>query len=111
MMQTSYDFGHELTEIVDHLIRRRGFHWPIFLAVIDQQGQMLLLAIKDDKEGIIMRDPLWRVPWDWGAGRLCLRHAAGVGTSRRVRGSHTGLAPGHGNSVAHEADGRLCQAP
>jgi hypothetical protein len=68
---------------------------------------MLLLAIKEDKEGIIMRDPLWRVPWDWGAVRLCIRHEAGVGTSIRVRRSHTGLAPGHGNSAAHEADGRL----
>jgi len=34
MTQTSYDFGDDLTEIVDHL-RTRGCHWPTSLAVID----------------------------------------------------------------------------
>jgi hypothetical protein len=93
-------------EIVDHLMCTRGGHGLISLAVTDQQSQMLWLAIKDDQEGIIMRDPRWRVPWDGGAVHLCIRHEAGVGTSIRVRGSHTGLAPGHGNSAAHDADGR-----
>jgi hypothetical protein len=55
--QTSYDFGHDLTEIVDHLIRTRGFHWPISLAVIDQQGQMLLLTIKTDWAGMTCTIP------------------------------------------------------
>jgi hypothetical protein len=39
------------------LIRIRGFHWPISLAVIDQQGQMLLLTIKPDWAGITVHYP------------------------------------------------------
>ena len=49
---TSDDLGHGLSEIVAHLMRTRGFHWPISLAVIDQQGEMLLLTIKPDWAGI-----------------------------------------------------------
>jgi hypothetical protein len=48
MTQASDDCGSSLIEIVDHLIRTRGFHWPISLAFIDQQGQMLLLTIKTE---------------------------------------------------------------
>jgi hypothetical protein len=55
--QTSDDFGHNLTEIVDHLIHTGGFHWPISLAVIDQQGQMLWQTLKTDGAGIIVHDP------------------------------------------------------
>jgi hypothetical protein len=50
-------FGHDLTEIVDHLIRARGCHWPIFLTAIDQKGEMLLLTIKTDWAGIIVHYP------------------------------------------------------
>jgi hypothetical protein len=43
-------------EIVDHVIRVRGFYWPISLAVIDQQGQMLWLTVKTDEAGVIVHD-------------------------------------------------------
>jgi hypothetical protein len=56
-IQTSDDFRHDLTEIVHHLTRTHGFHSPISLAVIDQQGQMLLLTIKTDWVGITVHDP------------------------------------------------------
>jgi hypothetical protein len=55
--QTSYDFGRRLMEIADHLTRTRGFHWPIFLAAIDRQGEMLLLTIKTDWAGTIVHNP------------------------------------------------------
>lgn len=55
--ETSYDFGRSLMEIVDHVIHARGFQWPVSLAVIDQQGQMLLLTIKTDWAGIIVHYP------------------------------------------------------
>jgi len=43
-------------EIVDHVIRVRGFYWPISLEVIDQQGQMLWLTVKTDEAGVIVHD-------------------------------------------------------
>jgi hypothetical protein len=39
------------------LIRIRGVQWPISLAVLDQQGQMLLLTIKPDWAGITVHYP------------------------------------------------------
>jgi hypothetical protein len=57
MTQASYDFGRSLIEIVDHVIRARGFYWPIGLAVIDQQGQMLWQTLKTDGAGIIVHYP------------------------------------------------------
>jgi hypothetical protein len=55
--QTSNDFGHNLSEIVDHLMRTSGFHWPISLAVIDPQGQMMLQTIKPDWAAITVHYP------------------------------------------------------
>jgi hypothetical protein len=58
LAQASHDCERSLMEIVDHVIRTRGCHWPISLAVIDQQGEMLWQTIKIDWAGIIVHDPL-----------------------------------------------------
>jgi hypothetical protein len=52
----SDDFGHHLTEIVDHLTRAGGFAWSISLAVINQQGWMVLLTMKTGMVGVILHD-------------------------------------------------------
>jgi hypothetical protein len=57
MTQTPDDVGHNLTEIADHVTCTRGCHWLLSLPVIDQQGQMLLLIVKTDEEGIIVHYP------------------------------------------------------
>jgi hypothetical protein len=54
---TADDVGHNRSETADHLMRTRGFHWPISLAVINQQGQTLLQTLKTDKAGIMVRYP------------------------------------------------------
>lgn len=46
--QTSDDVGHNLSEIVNQLTHRRGFHWLLCLACIDSEGQMVLLTIKTE---------------------------------------------------------------
>jgi hypothetical protein len=53
---TADEVGHNRSEIVDHLRRARGCHWPISLAVIDQQGQMVLLTLKTYEAGVIVHD-------------------------------------------------------
>lgn len=68
--QTSYDFGHNLTEIADHLVRTRGFHRPISLAVIDPQGQMMWQTLKTDEAGVIAVEFLRRL------FQSLLRHSA-----------------------------------
>jgi hypothetical protein len=57
MTPASDDFGREPMEIVDHVIRTRGFHWPISMTVIEQQGKMMLQTIKNDWAGLIVHYP------------------------------------------------------
>lgn len=54
--QTADDVGHDLTEIVDHLTRRRGCHWRLCLANIDSQRQMVWLTMKTGRVGVILHD-------------------------------------------------------
>jgi hypothetical protein len=49
--QTSNDFGDNLSEIVKHLMRTSGFHWPISVAVIERQGQIVWLTMKTTRVG------------------------------------------------------------
>ena len=76
--QTSHDFGRRLTEIADHVMCTRGCHWPISLAAIDSQGQMLWLTLKTDRAGIMEHDPP-------EVGDLQLPHCSPMHPPRRWR--------------------------
>jgi hypothetical protein len=54
---TTDEVGYNRSKIVDHFVRTCGCHWPISLAAIDQQGQMLLLTVRTDEAGATVRDP------------------------------------------------------
>jgi hypothetical protein len=51
MTQTHDDFGHPLWDLLAYLASKRGFQWPILLAVLDQQHQRLLQTVQDDDRG------------------------------------------------------------
>lgn len=54
--QASCNVRQGLMAIVDHLTRARGFSWPISLAVINQQSQMVWLTMKTGRVGVSPHD-------------------------------------------------------